>query len=116
MSLSDPSKILLVQTTCPNKESAQILTKKLLEQGLAACVNIIDGVESHYRWKGEYRQGQEALMLIKAPAATYQQLEMVIVAGHPYELPEIIAVPLTAGLPAYLQWVAAASQDKTKAP
>ena len=74
---SNPPEILLVQTTCPNKESAQVLAKKLLAQGLAACVNIIDGVESHYRWEGEYRQGQEALMLIKAPAATYSQLEMV---------------------------------------
>jgi periplasmic divalent cation tolerance protein len=110
----DEPKILLVQTTCPDKESARFLAKKLLEQGLAGCINIIEGIESHYRWKGELKQGQEALMLIKTPAESYPELEMVIATDHAYELPEIIAVPLTTGLPSYLQWLAAsASQDKT---
>ena len=114
---SNQTEILLVQTTCPDQETARNLAKKLLDQGLAGCINIIGGIESHYRWEGEYRQGQEALMLIKTAAETYPQLEMVITASHPYELPEIIAVPLSVGLPGYLEWVAgSASQYKMKNP
>jgi periplasmic divalent cation tolerance protein len=109
----DPKEILLVQTTCPDVETARQLTGQLLEQRLATCINLVNNVESHYSWEGKRKQGTETLMLIKAPALKYQALEAAILKDHPYELPEIIAVSLNAGLPAYLNWVAAANEAAT---
>ena len=113
--MTQQAEILLVQTTCPDTEMARELTKRLLDQGLASCINLIEGIESHYRWEGELKQGTETLMLIKTPAARYQALEAAILQNHPYELPEIIAVSLSAGLPAYLNWVATSSTEKAGA-
>jgi len=106
-----PKEILLVQTTCPNIASARKLTDRLLKERLATCINLIKDVESHYCWEGERKHGTETLLLIKAPALKYAALEAAIRQDHPYELPEIIAVSLTAGLPAYLNWVAAANES-----
>ena len=113
--MTQQAEILLVQTTCPDTETARELTKKLLVHRLASCINLIEGIESHYLWEGELKQGTETLMLIKAPAARYQALEASIIQNHPYELPEIIAVSLSGGLPAYLNWVATSSAAKAGA-
>ena len=99
------SKHILVQTTCPDKDAARQLAGALLQSKLAACINIIDGIESHYRWEGELKQGTETLLLIKSTSDCYPRLEALIRKGHPYELPEIISVDLTAGLPDYLSWI-----------
>jgi periplasmic divalent cation tolerance protein len=99
------SDVLLVITTLPDKTSATRLADRLIEQGLAACVNIGAPVTSVYRWEGRLEHGEELLLTIKTSTARYPALEAAIVDGHPYELPEVIAVPVTAGLNKYLAWI-----------
>ena len=99
--------ILLVISNLPSHDSAALLARALVEQGLAACVNLLAPCRSVYRWKGEVQDDEEHPMLIKTTREAYPALEAAIRAGHPYELPEIVAVQPAAGLPAYLDWVAA---------
>ena len=96
---------LLVVTNLPDRESAEKLAALLIERRLAACVNILAPCTSVYRWQGDIQRDEEHPLLIKTTAVRYAELEASIRANHPYELPEIIAVPITGGLPAYLQWV-----------
>lgn len=98
---------LLVFTNLPDRASAERLADLLLEQRLAACVNILAPCRSVYRWKGAVQHDDEHPLLIKTSAERYGALEQALRQGHPYELPEIIAVPIEQGLPAYLDWVAA---------
>ena len=98
---------LLVFTNLPDRASAERLAELLLEQRLAACVNILAPCRSVYRWKGALQHDEEHPMLIKTSAERYGALEQALRQGHPYELPEIIAVSIEQGLPAYLDWVAA---------
>lgn len=100
-------KILLVMTNMPDQASAEMLASALVEQRVAACVNVLAPVRSVYRWKGEVEAASEVPLLIKTTAVRYPMLEQAILAGHPYELPEIVAVSVEHGLPAYLDWVAA---------
>ena len=102
---------LLVLTNLPDRAAAEKLADMLIAEQLAACVNILAPCRSVYRWKGAVQHDEEHPMLIKTTQARYAELEQALRAGHPYELPEIIAVPIERGLPAYLDWVAA----KTKA-
>ena len=96
---------LLVFTSLPDAASAQTLAETLVEQRLAACVSILGPARSLYRWSGKLTQAEEVPLLIKTQAARYPALEAAIRSLHPYELPEIIAVPVEFGLPAYLAWV-----------
>jgi periplasmic divalent cation tolerance protein len=96
---------LLVLTSLPDRESAEKLANLLVGQRLAACVNILAPCASVYRWNGETQHDEEHPLLIKTAADRYPELEAAIRANHPYELPEIIAVRITHGLPAYLHWV-----------
>ena len=98
---------LLVFTNLPDRASAERLADLLLEQRLAACVNILAPCRSVYRWKDALQHDEEHPMLIKTSAERYPALEQALRQGHPYELPEVIAVPIERGLPAYLDWVAA---------
>lgn len=98
---------LLVFTNLPDRAAAERLADQLVGQRLAACVNILAPCRSVYRWKGAVQHDEEHPMLIKTTAERYAELESALRAGHPYELPEIIAVPVGKGLPAYLDWVAA---------
>ncbi|MDP2827707.1 MAG: divalent-cation tolerance protein CutA [Sulfuricellaceae bacterium] len=98
---------LLVITNLPDQESAQKLAALLVEAHLAACVNVLAPCHSVYRWQGEIETASETPLLIKTLASCYDKLEAAIREHHPYELPEIIAVPISAGLPEYLAWVAA---------
>lgn len=86
-------------------DTAQSLVASLLEQRLAACVNIIPGVQSHYEWKGELCCDGEVLLYIKTRRERFAAVEAAIRRLHPYELPEIIAVPITMGLAPYLSWI-----------
>lgn len=101
------SEILLVLTNLPDAESAARLAARLIEERLAACVNVLAPCTSVYRWQGAVETATETPLLIKTPRSCYGKLEQAIRQAHPYELPEIIAVPVAAGLPAYLDWVAA---------
>lgn len=96
---------LLVLCTCPDRRTALDLAAPLVQEGLAACVNVTAPITSVYRWEGKVEQAEECLLLIKTGAARYQELEEVLRSRHPYELPEIIAVPIQHGLTDYLQWV-----------
>jgi periplasmic divalent cation tolerance protein len=98
---------LLVLTNLPDRAAAERLAGLLIEKRLAACVNILAPCRSVYRWKGAVQHDEEHPMLIKTTAERYAEMERELRAGHPYELPEIIAVPIERGLPAYLDWVAA---------
>lgn len=98
---------ILVITNLPDREAAQRLAGRLVEERLAACVNILAPCESVYRWQGRIETAQEITLLIKTLRTHYGKVEKTIRQCHPYELPEIIAVPITAGLPDYLEWLAA---------
>lgn len=100
-------EILLVLTNLPDSDAAKSLADHLLEQRLAACANILAPCRSVYRWQGTVEDTSEVPLLIKTSSTTYPALEAAIRAHHPYELPEIIAVPVKHGLPEYLAWVAA---------
>lgn len=96
---------LLVLTNLPDRESAERLANLLLERRLAACVNVLSPCRSVYRWEGAVQHDEEHPMLIKTTAERYPALEQALRESHPYELPEIIAVSIERGLPAYLDWV-----------
>src|SRR3979409_902373 len=98
---------LLVLTNLPERAAAERLADLLIEKQLAPCVNTLAPCRSVYRWKGAVQHEEEYPMLIKTTAERYPALEQALRTGHPYELPEIIAVPMERGLPAYLDWLAA---------
>ena len=104
---------LLVLTNLPDRAAAERLADTLIEKRVAACVNILAPCRSVYRWKGAVQHDEEHPMLIKTAAERYPDLEAAIRAAHPYELPEIIAVPIECGLPAYLEWLAAETAPGT---
>ena len=97
--------ILLVITNLPDAQSAAKLAQQLIEERVAACVNQLAPCTSTYRWQDSIETATEVPLLIKTTSTAYPRLEQLIRAAHPYELPEIIAVPVIAGLPAYLGWV-----------
>src|SRR5438034_3117471 len=97
---------LLVLTNLPDRAVAERLADTLVANNLAACVNILAPCRSVYRWKGAVQHDEEHPLLIKTTTERYGALEEALRAAHPYELPEIIAVPVERGLPAYLDWVA----------
>lgn len=103
---------LLILTNLPDQASAQAMAESLVADRLAACVNILAPCRSVYRWQGRVEDAPEIPLLIKTTAARYAALEAAIRAGHPYELPEIIAVPIAHGLPEYLNWVASETLDE----
>lgn len=98
---------LIVLTNMPDEASAAALATELIALRVAACVNILAPCRSLYRWNDEVQHDAEHPLLIKTTRTRYAALEAAIRARHPYELPEIVAVPVVAGLPAYLDWVAA---------
>ena len=97
---------LLVITNCPDEESANAIALAVVEARLAACVNILPRVQSVYRWQGAVESATEIPLFIKATVANYPALEKLVRERHPYAVPEIIALPIAQGLPAYLNWVA----------
>ena len=90
----------------PDQDSARSLAESLVEQKLAACVNILPPMTAIYKWRGKLELGNEHLLLIKTHKECYAALAETIRDQHPYELPEIVAVPIEQGLPEYLQWIA----------
>ncbi len=103
--MSSADDIQIVYCTVPDTDSGQRIANHLVEYRLAACVNLLPGIQSVYRWKGEICTDSELLLMIKSRCADYKGLENAIRRLHPYELTEIIAVPLSNGLPGYLDWV-----------
>lgn len=105
---------LLVISNLPDRAAAELLARELVERRLAACVNIMAACRSVHRWQGAVEQADEVPVLIKTTRARYTELEAALRGLHPYEVPEIIALPLAAGLPAYLDWVGAACAPDMK--
>lgn len=97
---------LLVLSNVPDRAAAEAIARNLLQQRLAACVNILPAVRSIYRWQGAIEEAEELTMLIKSTQKHYAEMESAIRALHPYDVPEIIAIPISTGLPAYLNWIA----------
>ncbi len=100
-------KAILVLTTADTPELAQTIAAALVEAGEAACVSIIPGVRSIYRWKGEVCDEAELLLLIKTAEEKYESVRSRIRQLHSYEIPEVIALPIEAGDPDYLGWLCA---------
>ena len=98
---------LLVIANCPDEACANRIALTVVEAGLAACVNLLPRVQSVYRWQDAVESASEVPLLIKTTAGRYGELEAAIRALHPYDVPEIIALPIAQGLPAYLDWLAA---------
>ena len=96
---------LIVITNCPDEETANHIALAVVEARLAACVNILPGLRSIYRWQDRVETADEVLLLVKTSADAYPALQDRLRELHPYELPELLAVESTSGLPAYLQWV-----------
>ena len=103
MQPSDRHKLVLC--TVPDQASGENIAAELVAARLAACVNLVPGMVSIYRWQGETHKDAERLLLIKTRAECLQELEAAIKKAHPYELPEIIALPIEQGLEGYLRWI-----------
>jgi len=102
----------LILNTCPDNKTAESIAALLVDNGLAACVNILPAVRSVYRWQGQRHIDTEHLLLIKACVSAYADIELLIREQHPYELPEIIAIAIDRGLPEYLAWIDQHSHGK----
>jgi periplasmic divalent cation tolerance protein len=96
---------LIVYCTCPEENSANVIAESLVSQQLAACVSLLGPITSVYRWQGQVEQSEEVLLMIKTTSNNFNALQQAIAAQHPYEVPEIIATPITQGLPEYLTWI-----------
>ena len=107
---TDP-RVRLVLSTCPDAQTADALASSLVDERLAACVNVLPGIRSIYRWQGAVERGEEVLLLIKTTADRQDALVARLETLHPYELPEALAVEAVGGLAAYLDWVAEQTRD-----
>ena len=95
----------VVLVTAPSPEVATTLGRTLVDERLAACVNVVPGVTSIYRWQGRREEAEECLLVIKTEAARYAALERRVLELHPYSVPEILALPVDTGAPAYVEWL-----------
>lgn len=113
---NEANKYLLVLTSMPDRETAIKLARSLVGKRLAACANVMDGCTSIFRWQGEIQSEREVPVLIKTRADRFASLQQEILACHPYELPEIIAVSVEAGFQPYLDWVSAEVDAAAQTP
>lgn len=109
LDVMEPEIAYVVLCTCPG-ERARELARALLREHLAACVNLVPGVESHYWWEGELDQASESLMVIKTSGDRYSELERRLAELHPYDVPEILAIGVESGFEAYLAWLREATR------
>jgi periplasmic divalent cation tolerance protein len=101
--------VLVVLVTCP-PDKAQAIANALVEERVAACVNVVPSLSSVYRWKGAVHKDAEALLIVKSTKDRFEALKQAVLRHHPYELPEVIAVPVDRGHVPYLEWVIESSQ------
>ena len=99
------SERLLALSTVAGAEDAERIARAVVERGLAACVNVLPGVVSIYRWKGSVEREEERMLVLKTTADRFEALRQAIVELHPYQVPELIALPIAAGHEPYLAWL-----------
>lgn len=104
-SVNQKADYILVMTTAPGSITAKKIANELVDKGVAACVQVLPQMYSVFRWKGRVEHEDEHLLLIKTASACYQTVEDIITGQHPYEVPEIVSLPITGGLPDYLVWL-----------
>ncbi|MEZ5565717.1 MAG: divalent-cation tolerance protein CutA [Gammaproteobacteria bacterium] len=104
-------EILVVLCTCPDERTGTGIATALLAENLAACVNCVTGIRSMYRWEGQTREDTEVLLVIKTTTSRYAALQALIQARHPYDVPEVIAMPVVAGASNYLDWIRQATSE-----
>jgi len=102
---------LLVLTNVPDAASAEKIARALIDSRAAACVNVLAECHSIYRWQGRVETAAEIPLLIKTTVANYPLVEQIVRTQHPYDVPELIAIPITHGLPAYLDWLATETEQ-----
>ena len=102
---------IVVYITCPSKDEAEKLAAKILQERLAACVNIINGVQSFFHWQGKIDQAKESLMILKTKKSLLKDLTSFVQMYHSYDVPEIIAIPIIGGSDDYLNWINAETLD-----
>ena len=100
------SSFAVVLVTAPDLKTARALAGVILDRRLAACVNLVPGVESHYQWQGKRERSREVLLVIKTRKARLAALERAVLAAHPYDTPEFLVMATTGGNASYLAWVA----------
>ena len=99
-------EMFVILVTTPDLKAARKIAQAVLKKRLAACANIVPRIESHYWWQEKLETGAEALILFKTTRARLAALEATVLAAHPYETPEIVALPLQSGIARYLEWLA----------
>jgi periplasmic divalent cation tolerance protein len=97
----------IILSTCADREQAERIAHRLLELGLAACINILPGVQSIYRWQGSIESATEVLLLIKTRTALIREVQSTIASLHSYEVPEFLVLPISHGSESYLAWLEA---------
>ena len=107
-------RAVLVYTTWPSIVEAERAGRAIVERRLAACVNILPGMVSHYWWQGKIEQGKELLLLIKTTRERLRELEQCVLANHPYDTPEFIVLPIEAGNKRYLAWISDSVKEVSK--
>ena len=105
--MSSPTDALVVLVTAPTAEKAAEIARVVVEERLAACGNVVPGLRSIYRWEGRIQDDAEALLVLKTTRARFDALRDRVLALHPYEVPEVIALPVEAGSARYLAWIGA---------
>ena|ERR1700722_5386216 len=96
---------IVVLSACATADEAHSIATKLIEARLAACVNVIPGVRSFYRWKGKVEQAEECMLVIKTSRRQFESLRIELEKAHTYEVPEVVALPVVEGSPNYLNWL-----------
>jgi len=109
--MQNQAEIVVVFNTCPNIEVATKIAHKIIGEKAAACVNLLPGITSIYEWKEQIEETQEVLLMIKTQKKHYELLERLIISEHPYELPEIVAVPISDALSPYVAWIKDSTQQ-----
>ncbi len=111
--MNPENQYLVVFCTCPDEAVGAGIATRLVDEGLAACVSRVPGITSTFRWEGRVEEDQEVLLIIKSSAERLEALTERIRSQHPYELPEVIAVPVSGGLDPYLAWIGASVAPRT---
>lgn len=109
----DDNNVILVLITVPDKETADLIASALVEKRLAACVNIVPGLTSVYRWEGKVNKDAELLLIVKTVQDSFESLKKTVKELHPHDLPEIIAVKISDGSKEYLEWITKEMETNT---